>query len=206
MAGLWVESDVAFTSIGQKTPVTPVQVACFISAIANGGTLYWPRVVASHLVSPETGEIDPEKKVEKGRVRDVVSVNPKHLEIIRHAMLMDTEHPDANAYAAFFHRNGTPISPLLANFRVAGKTGTAERDESGVRDKVTWFASYGPYENPRYAVIVMVEGGASGGKTCAPVAQQIYEAIVKSEQATPAKTLGRLVNLKTVTRTDQPIN
>ena len=56
-----------------------------------------------------------------------------------------------------------------------GKTGTAEIKGNGIRDKVTWFASFAPFESPRYAVVVMVESGASGGKTCGPVARAIHE-------------------------------
>ena len=53
-------------------------------------------------------------------------------------------------------------------------------------DRTTWFASFAPYENPRYAVVVMVENGSSGGGTCAPIAREIYEAILKLEQSAPA--------------------
>jgi penicillin-binding protein 2 len=157
-------------------------MAGMVSVIANGGTLYVPRVV-SHAQSPETGEI--EQLVAPGQVRDHVQINPAHLALIRKAMLADTEHAaDENgiggAYAEF-HRNG---APMLGNFRVAGKTGTAEVKSPGSPyRKITWFDSYGPYENPRYVVIVMIEDGASGGKACAPVAEKIYEAILKREQS-----------------------
>ncbi|MEI9866199.1 MAG: penicillin-binding transpeptidase domain-containing protein [Limisphaerales bacterium] len=48
-----------------------------------------------------------------------------------------------------------------------------------------WFASYAPYENPKYAVVVMVESTASGsgGTVCAPIAHDIYETILKKETA-----------------------
>ena len=46
-------------------------------------------------------------------------------------------------------------------------------------EKIVWFVSYAPFENPRYAVVVVVEGGNSGGGTCGPVARRIYEAIIK---------------------------
>jgi cell division protein FtsI/penicillin-binding protein 2 len=52
-------------------------------------------------------------------------------------------------------------------------------------DHYTWIASYAPFENPRYAVVVMVESGISGGGTCAPVAQQIYEKLKYREQKLP---------------------
>ncbi len=169
--------------IGQEITTTPLQMACMISVIANGGTLYWPRVV-SHSRSPDTGETT--ELVAQGRVRDHVQINPQHLEIIRQAMLADTELPEnskgelgGTAYT-FFHNGKTPD---LSNFRVAGKTGTAEVKSAGSNYKhVTWFVSYGPYENPRYVVIVMVEDGYFGGPTCAPVAEKIYEAILKQER------------------------
>lgn len=183
MTSKWHESDLPYACIGQAITVTPVQMAGMVSIIANGGKLYWPRVV-SHLKSPDTGAI--EQINSPGRLRDTIVLNPKHLDAIRHAMLMDTENPNATAYKSFFDKQtGSPKSPLLANFHVAGKTGTAQREVFGVRDHVTWFASYGPYENPRYAVIVMVEAGIAvyGGTYCAPIAQKVYEALVKSEQS-----------------------
>ena len=44
--------------------------------------------------------------------------------------------------------------------------------------KITWFVSFAPYEKPKYAVVVMVERGISGGKTCAPIAKEIYEVLI----------------------------
>ena len=185
-AAFWIDSDLAFAAIGQKITVTPVQIAGMISVIANGGKLYWPRVV-SHLKSPESGQI--EQINSPGRLRDTVVLNPKHLGILHHAMLMDTEHEGATAYNEFYDKSThEPLSPILsaAHFRVAGKTGTAQLGNK--KNHVVWFASFGPYEKPRYAVVVMVEAdaGGSGGGTCAPVAREIYDALVKSEQAKPA--------------------
>jgi penicillin-binding protein 2 len=181
--------------IGQEITTTPLQMAGLIGAIATGGTIYWPRLV-SHSYSPETGE--EEQLFAPGRVRDHVEIHPRDLELIRRAMLNDTEHQaDASAgagtaYKEFHQPNG---EPWLHNFRVAGKTGTAEVKSSGPNSprRITWFASYGPYEDPRYAVIVMVEDGTFGGPTCAPVARKIYEAIIKREQSNnaPATTLAR---------------
>ena len=53
--------------------------------------------------------------------------------------------------------------------------------------KITWFASYGPFEAPRYAVVVMAERGASGGLTCAPVCKKIYEALIDRDEQPPAR-------------------
>ena len=177
--------------IGQEITVSPLQMAVMTAAIANGGTLFWPRLVRG-AVSPDTG--DQREITPAGRVRDRVALNPRHLDIIRQAMLADTEHGApgdlGTAYLAF-HENGAPI---LGDFHVAGKTGTAEVERSN-RTKYhdTWFVSYGPYENPRYAVVVMVDHGAFGGDSCAPVACKIYQALIKSER-TPADKTATLAN------------
>ena len=78
---------------------------------------------------------------------------------------------------------GTGRGAGIPGMRVCGKTGTAQvKDEHNVlKDHITWFASFAPYESPRHAVVVMVESGASGGGTCAPIAQQIYRALQKWE-------------------------
>jgi penicillin-binding protein 2 len=171
--------------IGQEITTTPLQMACLIGAIANGGTIYWPRLV-SHSVSPESG--DEEQLYEPGRVRDHIYIDPGQLQLIRHAMLCDTEHAAdstagvGTAYAQFHQPGG---EPWLPNFHVAGKTGTAEVKSPTPTSphRITWFDSYGPYENPRYAVVVMVEDGSFGGPTCAPVARKIYQALIKREQS-----------------------
>jgi penicillin-binding protein 2 len=126
-----------------------------------------------------------------GRVRDHVQINPEHLQLIRRAMLADTEHAPDNvsnggtAYEAFHSGGGVA---RLGNFRVAGKTGTAQVKSPGSPyQHIVWFDSYGPYEDPRYVVVVMVEDGGSGGSACAPVACKIYEAILKEEQSVPPK-------------------
>ncbi|MGP8199936.1 MAG: peptidoglycan D,D-transpeptidase FtsI family protein [Limisphaerales bacterium] len=196
MAGVsLLRSSTPDVCIGQEITTTPVQMASVIAAIANGGAIYWPRLV-SHSFSPATGE--EEELFAPGRLRDRVEIRPRDLELIRRAMLNDTEHAAdstagaGTAYKEFHQANG---EPKLRNFRVAGKTGTAEVKSTSANSprSITWFDSYGPYENPRYAVVVMVEDGSFGGPTCAPVAEKIYEAIIKREQSNnaPASTLAR---------------
>jgi penicillin-binding protein 2 len=196
MAGVsLLRSSTADVCIGQEITATPLQMASLIAAIANGGDIYWPRLV-SHISSPQTGE--QEQLFPPGRLRDHVHIRPRDLELIRRAMLNDTEHAaDADAgpgtaYKEFHQPNG---QPKLPNFHVAGKTGTAEIKSAGPNSpkSITWFDSYAPCENPRYAVVVMVEDGFFGGPTCAPVAEKIYEAILKEEQSTtpPASTLAQ---------------
>lgn len=169
----WVEGETANLCIGQgEIAVTPLQMAVMVSAIANGGTVFWPRLVAriepQDLLSGEQPTIVPQ-----GRVRDYLGVSPRSLRIVREAMLADVEDP----------KEGGGRLAAVPGFRVCGKTGTAQIMDihNRVVDWTTWFASYAPYENPRYVVIVTVESGKSGGSTCAPVAQKIYQAIQQYE-------------------------
>jgi cell division protein FtsI/penicillin-binding protein 2 len=56
-------------------------------------------------------------------------------------------------------------------------------------DRTTWFASFAPYENPKYSVVVMMEGRNFWGKDCAPIAHDIYAEILKKENTPAAKNL-----------------
>ena len=78
---------------------------------------------------------------------------------------------------------GTGKAALVPGMKIGGKTGTAQitNPRGQIVGHTTWFASCAPFENPRWVVVVMVEEGASGGGTCAPVAAKIYRAIQKLE-------------------------
>jgi penicillin-binding protein 2 len=73
----------------------------------------------------------------------------------------------------------------VEGLRICGKTGTAERDQrrpDGKKKNSTWFISFAPYERPQFAVVVMVEDGESGGRTCAPIAGDVYRALLAMNQ------------------------
>jgi cell division protein FtsI/penicillin-binding protein 2 len=107
------------------------------------------------------------------RVRDTLGVSQRTMDILHGAMLADVEDSE-----------GTGTASRIPGFRVCGKTGTAQvmDEHNNVKDHTTWFASYGPFERPRYAVVVMIESGTSGGGTCAPVARDIYLALQQREK------------------------
>src|SRR5581483_9123091 len=186
MAMAELQHSLPDVSIGQEITVTPMQMTCLTAAIANGGKLFWPRVV-DKLHTVDSGAY--ETLVQPGRLRDIVKINPAHLNLIRQAMAMDTLDNDPSlgkagqgtAYEAF--HNSHTGQPWLGDFHVAGKTGTAEVKGGDRRPyKTTWFVSYGPYEAPRYAVVVMVDHGDFGGTSCAPAARRIYQALIAMEQ------------------------
>jgi len=168
----WHDGDTANLCIGQgDIAVTPLQIAVMISAVANGGKVLWPRLVERiEPQDPASGEAVT--NFPAGLVRDELGVRPRSLKILRDAMLAETQDPEGTGQAA-----------KVPGLRICGKTGTAQVTDVNNRviDLTTWFASFAPYENPRYAVVVMVQSGVSGGTTCAPIARDIYEAILKSE-------------------------
>jgi cell division protein FtsI/penicillin-binding protein 2 len=108
-------------------------------------------------------------------------------------MLADTEEPEGTGFAAFHERDRK--TPVLKQLRVGGKTGTAEVEENGrVVEKITWFTSFAPFENPRFAVVAMVEGGGSGGGTCAPIVRQVYQALERRLAPPGSPPSGRLAD------------
>ena len=169
----WHIGNTANICIGQdKVGVTPVQIAVMISAVANGGKVLYPRLVSriEPHDSSQASQVFP-----AGRVRDNLGVSARTLRIVHEAMRADVASPE-----------GSGRSAAVDGLDIAGKTGTAEVEKNGHKDKsakITWFASFAPVGDPRYAVVVMVVSGASGGKTCAPLAKGIYEAILKKERS-----------------------
>jgi penicillin-binding protein 2 len=181
----WSEGNVANACIGQEITVTPLQMAVLTAAVANGGQVYWPRLV----LRVEPPELEPGGAVTTypPRLRGELGVRPEHLQVLREAMLADTIEPEGTGFAAFHEHDRR--TPRLKRLQVGGKTGTAEIEENGrVVDRVTWFAAFGPYAAPRYAVVAMVESGRSGGGTCAPVVCQIFE-FLERRDAPPAPAL-----------------
>jgi penicillin-binding protein 2 len=170
----WTAGDTANLCIGQGTiDVTPLQMAVMTSAIANGGKVMWPRLVDRVEPADPHGEEEP-VSFPAGRVRGELGVQPKTLQIVREAMLGDVEDDEGT---------GRRAGEYVPGLRICGKTGTAQvtNFKNQVTGQITWFTSFAPYENPRYVVVVMVEDGASGGATCAPVASKIYKALLDQE-------------------------
>jgi penicillin-binding protein 2 len=78
---------------------------------------------------------------------------------------------------------GTGGRARLKNVQVAGKTGTAQATERGQEENVAWFVSFAPYDNPKYVVVVMVQGASGhGGEVAAPIATRILERIVAMDE------------------------
>jgi penicillin-binding protein 2 len=172
----WRDGDSANICIGQgEMAVTPMQMTVAYSAIANGGTVLWPRLVERiEPQDPASGEAVT--NFPAGLVRDHLGVSARNLRLLRDAMLAETVE-------------GTGQAAQVPGLQICGKTGTAQvmNSQNQEIDRTTWFASFAPYENPRYAVVVMMEGRTFWGKDCAPIAHDIYAEILKKETAPAPK-------------------
>jgi penicillin-binding protein 2 len=179
--GRWNDGNTANVCIGQEITVTPLQMAVLTAAVANGGLVYYPRLVL-RVEPPEPGPEESRTNYYAPRLRALLPVRAASLEILRAAMLADVEESDGTGHGA-----------RVPGMNVCGKTGTAQVTKGrAVVNHIAWFASFAPYEEPRYVVVVMVESG-SGAQSCAPLARQVYEAIqsrLKAHPPTPT-TLAR---------------
>jgi len=156
------EIDMAVMAFGQRFQITPIQLATAYCALANGGTLYQPRIVK------ELRDSDgiTVKTYDSVAVRQVVSEETcsEIMEILEAVVASGT---GSNAY--------------VSGYRVAGKTGTSETTETETTGRyIASFIGVAPADDPEIVVLVMLdhpdlESGASGGRQAAPVAGEIIE-------------------------------
>ena len=158
---VWEPGQAAIAAIGQGYDlVTPLQLANAYVALANGGTLYAPRI-GEALLSPsgaKTQMITPP-------VAGHLPVSRNTLAYIRNALAgVVTQGTAAGAFSGF------PLNQVC----VAGKTGTAE-----VMGKVATsvFASFAPCSNPQYVVVMMIPNSGFGADASAPAIRQIWDGI-----------------------------
>ena len=159
------------TVLGQgDTLSTPIQVAMAYGAVANGGTLWYPRIVDR----VQTGEGRVVYNFEP-KVRKKLNIEDAHLDVIRRGLRRAVNREEGTAYDA-----------RLEDIEVAGKTGTAQVHAIGEvriknRNKVfrlrdhAWFAAYAPADDPEIVVAVFLEHAGHGGQEAGPVAKHILE-------------------------------
>jgi penicillin-binding protein 2 len=156
--------DTAFLAIGQGvSSASPLQLAAVTSCIANGGKYYQPRVVKKVTRDKEVLVPDQPKLLV-----DLLQqgVKAEDMERIRKGMWMAVNQP-----------GGTAGRVKMPGIEVAAKTGTAQSVDRGKKSNNSWTVSFAPFENPKYAVCVLVVGGKSGGKVCGPLVHLIYRGL-----------------------------
>jgi penicillin-binding protein 2 len=137
-------------SIGQGTlAVTPLQVARLMAAVANGGRLVKPRMTIAAAAGFDASRAAERSTPPSGPSADAESIRlaPATLAAVREGLRRTVADPEGTAYS----------SARLATVAIAGKTGTAE---TAAADHA-WFAGYAPADEPRVAVVVVLEHGGS---------------------------------------------
>mgnify|MGYP000710277935 FL=1 len=171
--------DAVNFSIGQgDTLVTPIRLAQMYAAIANNGTYYKPQVARA--VVDTDGKVIKEFKPE---VADVIKEEQSTWDFLHRALRMVVTRGTAGSVFA-----GFPVA-------VSGKTGTAQvfgkNPNGSAKDDTSWFASYGPTEDPTYAVVMMVSQGGFGASTSGLGVRDIYSTLfgVTGNKVDPSKAV-----------------
>jgi penicillin-binding protein 2 len=160
----WYPGETISVAIGQGALLTtPLQVATMVAAVANGGRLVTPHLVADAPV-PAPRPID---------------LPPGVLDPIRRGLWR------------VVNDQGTGASARVPGLEIAGKTGTVQvisqeayQDTSSLpweRRNHAWFASYAPAAAPELVIIVFVEHGGQGSRVAAPIAKLLYERFFESD-------------------------
>ena len=177
----WSSGLTANTAIGQGDVLaTPLQMAALAGAVANGGTVYYPRLI-DRVVAQDGTVISQEPARVRANLVDDVGLTKDQIETVRRGM-----------WKVVNEGGGTAGRARIKGWEVAGKTGTAQFSRSGVKDNHTWFVSFAPYNDPKYVVVVFVQGAKSGGGVSAPIAAKILEDIKKMNEGGEAPQLAAL--------------
>ena len=157
--------DAVNFSIGQgDTVVTPLKLTQMYAAIGNGGTI-WQAKIAKAIVKTDGTVIQTFTPNKLGTLTAAPSTIKFLQSSLREVVISGT---GAGVFAGF------PIE-------ISGKTGTGQvfgRNPNGsLKDDTSWFASFAPSKNPRYAVVMMVGQGGFGASTSGVGVRQIYSTL-----------------------------
>jgi penicillin-binding protein 2 len=152
----WYIGDTYHLSIGQGyLLVTPLQVANYTTAFANGGKIYQPQLVKEILNSDESIYQTINSKVIAQNI-----VSSENLEIVRQAMRQAVVVGSASSLQSL------PVP-------VAGKTGTAQFDSSKATH--SWFTGFAPFDQPKMVLTVLVEEGGESTNAAVPIAKDFWQ-------------------------------
>ena len=162
---IWNPGDSLNLAIGQGfLLVTPLQMARFYAAIANGGKLVTPHVLMD--VENPNGTIVP--TTAPPAPRPVPGLDPADLKVVQQGLFEGTHDPFGTSYGVF---GNFPVS-------IAGKTGTAQKTVhlpgyTGEKDQ-SWWCGYGPANDAKLVVCAVIENGGEGGSAAAPAAARVF--------------------------------
>lgn len=153
----WYDGDTVNMSVGQGYIwTTPIQIAQFTSAIANGGIVFTPHILKK--IIDAQGNVKFENVPKIKRKLDITAEN---FSAVKKGMMEAV-------------RYGTGKNAKVVGLSVSGKTGTAQNPQGGDH---AWFVCFAPSFKPKIALVVMVEHGGGGGEVAAPIAKKMLEEI-----------------------------
>jgi penicillin-binding protein 2 len=162
----WSQGQTANTSIGQGYVLaSPLQMAMIAATVANGGTVYRPSLIYKVEEADGTAIRKPEKI--RGDLRKDNNLSKEDIELVRRGM-----------WRVVNDQGGTGARAKIPGIVVAGKTGTAQFWRDGQKDNHTWFVAFAPYDNPKIALAILVQGAKAGGQVPAPIAAKLIEEIL----------------------------
>lgn len=164
------EVELATTAFGQGISVTAIQQVSAVSAIVNGGTLYTPYIVSS------IGDKDNNPKVKKEKI-----ITKETSNLVKYAL---------ESVVA----NGSGRNAYIENYRIGGKTGTAQKVVDGKYSSSSYilsFVGFMPADNPKIVIYVAIDGAKNvtqyGGTASAPVAKSILTSAIDILGIKPSK-------------------
>ena len=174
--GKWSDIRTVYASIGQDTVVvTPISMLRAISSVGVHGKMYIPHFLKEFKPIGAIGEEGDMTFIAERQGFGFQHPEPKIIEM--------TDEQNALVVKGMWgvvNGGGTAAKIRMANFEIAGKTGTAQvaglgKDVGKDKDHA-WFISFAPAYKPEIAVLVMVENVGFGGSFAAPAARGVYEA------------------------------
>lgn len=160
----WYQVDLATSSFGQGISITPMQLISAVSSIANGGKMMKPYVVSK--IIKEDGNVIDIKPEEKGRV-----IKESTAKVMTYIMVNAVEKGEAQW-------------TKLSDYKVAGKTGTAQIPVAGHYDPnktIASFVGFFPADNPKISMLVLIDRPKKsiyGAETAAPIFFNIAREII----------------------------
>ena len=169
----WHPGETLISGIGQGYILTtPLQLVTMMARLVNGGYEVKPTFLR---VSEEE-----QKNIKK------INLSPTYLDIVKEGMFNVVNVPGGTAYMSRFDYNG---------MKMGGKTGTTQVRRISLKERQTgilkeselpWrlrnhalFVGYAPHNNPKYAVVVLVENGGGGSSVAAPIASKLLQETLK---------------------------
>ena len=168
----WLLGETIITGIGQGyIQTTPIQLCLMTAQIANGGYKIYPKITTDQ----NNNEFDKFEPLFK---------NQRNIKIVQRSIYSSTNEVMGTSYSS---RINDP------KYRFAGKTGTAqvkriteeERELELKTSEIPYeqrdhalYVAFGPYENPRYAMSIIIEHGGSGSSTAAPIAKKLFKLVI----------------------------